>query len=139
MIFEKSCGAVVFTRRSAEIQYVILRSTDGDYGFPKGHMEAGETELSTALREIREEIGVRPTMVDGFRMETSYPLPNKPGVIKQVVYFLAEYACQELHPQPEELDAVYLMSRENALQVLTFADTKRILTEADRFLHQSCK
>ena len=134
MSFEKSCGAVLFTRRNGEIQYVIIRSVGGDYGFPKGHMEPGETELSTALREIREEVGVCPTMVDGFRMETAYPLPNQPNVTKQVVYFLAEYEGQELRPQPEEVESIRLMGYEDALGVLPFAASKQILTEANRFI-----
>ena len=29
------------------------------WGFPKGHMEMGETEEETALRELREETGIR--------------------------------------------------------------------------------
>ena len=136
MKFEKSCGAVVFTRREEEILYVIIRATNGDYGFPKGHMERGEPEQVTALREIREEVGVDAAIVGDFRMADSYPLPNKPGVVKQVVYFLAEYSGQELRPQPEEVSAVYLMPFEKARKALSFAETKRILTEANRFLNQ---
>lgn len=136
MKFEKSCGAVVFTRREEEILYVIIRATNGDYGFPKGHMEQGETEQVTALREIREEVGVDAAIVGEFRMADSYPLPNKPGVVKQVVYFLAEYSGQELRPQPEEVSAVYLMPYEEALKALSFTETKRILTEASRYLNR---
>ena len=43
MTYETSCGAVVFTRRGGEIFYVIIRSIEGYYGFPKGHMEGDET------------------------------------------------------------------------------------------------
>ena len=137
MRLEKSCGAVVFTRCGEEIQYVIIRSVGGDYGFPKGHMESGETELETALREIREEVGIVPTIIDGFRMEVRYPLLRKPGVTKHVVFFLAEYAGQELCPQQSELSGAALMSYADALGVLPYAETANILTEADRFLRQS--
>ena len=134
MRYEKSCGAIVFTRQNNEIQYVIICSTGGEYGFPKGHMEPGEDEYATALREIREEVGVAPTIIEGFRMEESYPLPNKPGVTKKVVYFLAEYADQQLRYQPEELSDVFLMPYEEALRTLTFEGTKKMLREANRFL-----
>lgn len=134
MRYEKSCGGIVFTRRCGEIFYVIIRSTGGDYGFPKGHMEAGEDERTTALREIREEVGLRPAILEGFRMEEAYPLPNKPGVTKQVVYFLAEYAGQEIRCQPEELSGASLLPYEEALRTLTFEGTRRMLTEANRFL-----
>ena len=47
---EKSCGAVVFARRSGEILYVIVRKASGAYSFPKGHVEGSETEMQTAAR-----------------------------------------------------------------------------------------
>ena len=48
MKLERSCGAVVFTRTEEEPMYVLVRSHKGHYGFPKGHMETGETEEETA-------------------------------------------------------------------------------------------
>ena len=136
MQFQKSCGAVVFTRRDNEILYVIIRQTNGDYGFPKGHMEPGEDETATALREIREEVGLRPEILAGFRKEICYPFPNKPNVVKRVVYFLGEYANQELVIQPEEVADVYCLPYEQALALLTFQETKNVLTEAQNFLIQ---
>ena len=136
MQYEKSCGAIVFTRENNEIRYVITLSTGGDYGFPKGHMEPGEDEYATALREIREEVGLCPKILEGFRTEDSYPLPNKPGVGKKVVYFLAEYADQEPKPQPEEVADIFLMPYEEALRVLSFETTRRMLREADTFLNR---
>ena len=134
MQVQKSCGAVVFTRRDNEILYVIIRQTNGDYGFPKGHMEPGEDEETTALREIREEVGLHAALLEGFRQETGYPFPNKPHVIKQVVYFLAEYAEQKIACQQSEVTAAYLLPYEQAMDLLTFQETKNILAEAERFL-----
>lgn len=134
MQVEKSCGAVVFTRADGKIRYVLAQNLEGYYGFPKGHMEAGETETETALREIREEVGLRPRLIEGFRMEDEHPLPKKPGVIKQVVYFLAEYEDQEISYQKEELLSAPLVSYEEAVELFTFESSKRILTEAHHFL-----
>lgn len=41
---EKSCGAVVFTRTEEGVRYVLVQSSEGKFGFPKGHMEKSETE-----------------------------------------------------------------------------------------------
>ena len=135
--YEKSCGGVVFTRRGNEILYVIVRHLGGHCGFPKGHMEPGEDERTTALREIREEVGLDCSLVEGFRMAEEYPLPNKPGVTKQVVYFLAEYSHQEIRHQEEELQAAYLLPFEKAVSMLPFVEAKNVLKEANSFLHQS--
>lgn len=135
MQYEKSCGAVVFTRVDGEICYVLAQNLEGYYGFPKGHMEAGETEVETALREIREEVGLSPRLIDGFRTCDEHPIPKKPGVIKQVVYFLAEYEDQEIVFQKEELLSAPLVSYEEAMALFVFEGSKRILTEAHAFLN----
>lgn len=134
MSYEVSCGAVVFTRNEGQPRYVIIRSLGGDYGFPKGHMEGSETEEETALREIWEEVGLKPRLLPGFRAVTEYPLPKKPGVIKRVVFFAAQYEGQSLCPQPSELSSAELMTYEQALAVLSFASSKQILTEARDFI-----
>ena len=136
MQYEKSCGGVVFTRDNDEIRYVIIQHLGGHWGFPKGHVEPSETESTTALREIREEIGVSAILIDGFRLEEQYLLPNKPGVAKQVIYFLAEFTDQEIVYQKEELKAAELLSYEQAMDRLTHEETKRILAKANSFLEQ---
>jgi len=136
MKMEKSCGGVVFTRRDDEILYVIIRHRGGHCGFPKGHMEPGETEQQTALREIREEVGLNVSLVSGFRTEEQYALPGKPGTMKQVVYFLTEFDDQNPTPQPEEIARVYLLPLKEALRMLPFPEARRILTEADQFLRR---
>lgn len=135
MQYEKSCGAVVFTRANGEIRYVLAQNLEGYYGFPKGHMEPGETETQTALREIREEVGLQPRLLDGFRTCDEHPIPAKPGVMKQVVYFLAEYENQEISFQKEELLSAPLVSFEEAMELFVFESSKRILKEARDFLN----
>ena len=137
MNYEKSCGGIVFTRQGNEILYVVIQHLGGHWGFPKGHMEPGEDEQATALREIREEIGVHAVLVEGFRTAEEYPLPNKPGVTKQVVYFLAEYSGQELRHQKEELKAACLLPYEAAMQRLTFPEARQLLLEANDFMRSN--
>ena len=133
---EKSCGAVVFTRDGdGTILYVIIRSHEGIYGFPKGHIEGNESEEETALREIREETGLIPRLLPEFRRVDRYSLREKPNVAKQVVYFAAEYNGQTPVPQECELSEIRLMRYQEAWNTLQFASARRILAEADRFLH----
>ena len=137
MNYEYSCGAVVFTRMNGEPHYVLVRAKDqpeGCHGFPKGHMEAGETEEQTALREIYEEVGLRVRLLEGFRAVTEYTLPAPPDTRKRVVFFLAEYEGQETTVQESELAAITIAPWPQALELTEFADSKRILTEAHEFL-----
>ena len=137
MNYEYSCGAVVFTRIDGVPHYLLVRAKDqpeGCHGFPKGHMESGETERETALREILEETGVRVELLEGFRAVTEYPLPTPPDTRKRVVFFLAEYADQQVHIQETELAGYVLAPFDDALALTEFADSKQILTEAHAFL-----
>ena len=134
MTLERSCGAVVFTRVSGEIRYVLGHAVEGFYGFPKGHMEPGETTEETALREIREEVGLEVTLLPGFHAQDEYPLPKKPGTRKRVDFFLAEYADQPLVPQETEFLSAGLYSFDEALRLLQREGSRRVLCEADGFL-----
>ena len=131
---EKSCGAVVFTRENGEIRYVLVEQRSGQYSFPKGHVEAGETEEQTALREIWEETGLRPVILPGFLEGETYEIRKKPGTIKDVVYFLVEYADQDFNPSETDAVAVRSFSFEEALEKLPSESRKRVLRHADAFL-----
>ena len=131
---EKSCGAVVFTMRNGQPLYVIVQEMAGAYSFPKGHAEGSETETETAAREVFEEIGLRPTFIEGFRETDEYDLREKPGTRKQVVYFLAEFHDEPLIPRPGEIRDIRLLTYEEALGAFEHANTRRILTAAHDFI-----
>ena len=66
MRHEKSCGGLIYREHDGETQLLLLKHRcGGHWSFPKGHMEAGETEMETALREIREETGLRVFLREG--------------------------------------------------------------------------
>lgn len=131
---ELSCGAIVFTRQDGVCRYLIVQSREGWYGFPKGHAEPGETQEETALREIWEETGIRPRLLAGFRTVDEHPIPGKPGVLKRIVYFLAEYEDQPICIQQEELQSAALMTAGEAMAVFQFESSGRLLSEAAAFL-----
>jgi len=132
MKYEKSCGAVVFTKNKDGIRYVIVQSLEGFHGFPKGHMESGETEEETALREIFEETGLKPKLLKGFKTKDEHPISD--DIIKQIIYFIAEYREQSTKIQTEELMKIDLMDFDEAMDTFEFESSKRILKEANDFL-----
>ena len=135
---EKSCGAVVFTyERDGIIRYVLVQQRSGRFCFPKGHVEAGETEYQTAMREIWEETGIRPQILNGFCETETYEVSSKPGIMKDVVYFLAEYDGQPVDPPlTEEIQNVRLCTYEEALSLLPTDSRREILSRAEHFLNR---
>lgn len=138
--YEKSCGAVVYCQDGNEIKYLLACERSGYWVFPKGHMEAGESEHDTALREVKEETGLDVSFVEGFRVTDEHSLARegRPNTIKQTVYFLARYEGQEFVPQEAEIAKIVLMSYESAMETLQFDSFKKILEQAHKFLNKLC-
>ena len=136
MNMEYSCGAIVFSRASGRLLYVIVQEMEGAWSFPKGHMEAGETEEETAYREVYEETGLRPAFIPGFLERDEYDLAEKPGFRKRVTYFLADAGNASPAPQPEEIRQILSLPYEEALGLFEHAGTRRILEAANRFLQE---
>lgn len=130
---EKSCGALVIRKNGENYDLVLIRHRfGGHWSFPKGHVEAGESERQTALREVREETGLAIRLMDGFRESVEY-FP-KPGVKKQVVYFLGEALGDELVRQEEEISELMWAPLLEAGGLVTFANDKRLIRLAKRRL-----
>lgn len=130
---EKSCGALVVRKNGESYDLVLLRHRfGGHWSFPKGHVEAGENEQQTALREVREETGLTIRLLDGFRESVEY-FP-KPGVKKQVVYFLGEALGDKLVRQEEEISELKWASIAEADGLVTFANDKRLIRLAKKRL-----
>ena len=99
-LYRKSCGVIPFRWNNGEKEYLILLQTNNCWSFPKGHMEAGEREEETALRELREETGLEAQLIPGKRMVSEYDIP--PFCRKQVVLFLGRVAGTVV-PQVQEV------------------------------------
>lgn len=134
MEYIKSCGFVPYRVADGEHRYLIIHSRNGDCGFPKGHMEPGETEHETAIRELKEETNIEAEIIDGFRHQIEYPLPGRKNVMKQSVYFLGKCVTDDLVCQECEVAEAAFVSFEEALEQLTFEETKEILRAAKEFL-----
>jgi 8-oxo-dGTP pyrophosphatase MutT (NUDIX family) len=133
MSVEKSAGAVVFFR-SARIEYLLLHSSY--WGFPKGHIESGESERAAAMREVREETGLPVVLLDGFRQVDAYSfLRCGESVQKQSIYFLGEVPSRAAHISHEHDDLAWL-TFDDALARLGYEGGKEILRKADEFLRR---
>ena len=51
---EKACGCIIID----DGKVLLVQQHQGFWGFPKGHVENGETEIQTAIREVKEETNI---------------------------------------------------------------------------------
>ena len=88
-LFRKSCGVLPYRKSNGKREYLIVYEQFSQcWSLPKGHMEAGETETQTALRELFEETGL--TAVINAAVSAAIEYPISPIARKQVVFFPGE-------------------------------------------------
>ena len=133
MNFEKSCGALVVRREEDKYYILMIRhKAGGNRSFPKGHVEAGETEYETALREVMEETSSRIAIVSDFRATVNYR--PSPGVMKEVVYFLAFTTSADIKAREGEIAQVEWVPLEQVENSLTHENDKVVFRSAMKLL-----
>ena len=135
-LYEKSCGAVIFQGTEQKRQFLLIKNLYGKHwGFPKGHMEKGESERETAAREVLEETGLAIEILDGFRETSGYH--PRPKISKRVVFFLGRACSGEVIIQQEEIERFRWVSYSGAMEILRFENDRRVLTRAWEWLKKN--
>ena len=138
MLHEKSAGAVIFNVEGSIVEYLVLQYLHKGWEFARGAIEAGESELKAAQREIHEETGLKDLdYIDGFREINSWFYNNskEKTVHKEAIFFLAKSTSQDVKLSPEHSDYRWLPFRE-AHNQLTFTKSKMILTQAHHYIEK---
>ena len=87
--FEKSCGVLPYRITDGKQEFLLVFETYSKcWSLPKGHMEAGESEVQTALRELYEETGLTARLDTSKTASIAYSISD--FARKQVVFFLGE-------------------------------------------------
>lgn len=134
MNFEESCGAVIYRISGEVLEFLAVKSkTNGHWGFPKGHVEKGETEKETAKREVIEETGLRITILDEFRTEVQYKLTD--NILKKVTYFIGITSDYSVSIQQEEIEEFRWQNFTDMFDLLTFETDKNVLMKVRNFLN----
>lgn len=129
---EKSCGAVLYFIKDNKRLYLIEQMNLGHFSMVKGHVEGNETEVETALREIKEETNLDAKIDTNFRHVITYS--PKEDSIKDVIYFVGEILSYDVKEQPEEVRKVLFLEYEEAYNILTYESDKETIKLADEYL-----
>ena len=133
----RASGFVIFRKVKDQVEYLLLQASNGARHWtpPKGHVDPGEDDITTALRETQEESGLKSSqlnVVDGFKKEIAYTAWGRPKVS---AYYLAELL---------EKDAPVTLSHEHtdwkwatidgACQLAAYPEMQEVLQQAHSFI-----
>jgi len=139
VLSQTSAGGIIFRRSEPGLQLCLIRDDYGYWTFPKGKVEAGETLEQTALREVREEIGVADVRIVTALGTTKYGFTAGDAPVRKTVHwFLMETAADtECRPVPSEhvQDAGWF-TPEQALSTVGYRNLRPVLRQALRMLRE---
>ncbi len=104
MVYETSSGGVVVSIKNQIPVVLLLKDKNGQWTFPKGLIEKGEDPKVCAMREIREETGIK-------KLQLLYPLTPieyfykwEGKLIKKKVYYyiFTNEGSEKVKPQIKE-------------------------------------
>ena len=131
-VVETSAGGVIYRVLGGTAHVLLIRDRYQHWGFPKGHVEGGETAADAALREVREETGLCDLRLEA-RLDTiDWYFRFRGRLIHKFCHFyLIESPRGDTCPQEEEgitecvwlplSDALRSISYDNAREVLRIA------------------
>ena len=135
MIEETSAGIVIFRKEDSKNLFLLLRYPSGHWDFVKGKMEKDESTHETAVRETKEETGIKDvSFLENFEEWIDYNFQYQGELVqKKVVFFLAETKTKEIEISHEHLDYIW-MDYNTAMEKTTFDNARTVLTRAQALL-----
>jgi 8-oxo-dGTP pyrophosphatase MutT (NUDIX family) len=133
---ETSAGGVIYRWRGDAPYVLLIRDGYKHWGFPKGHLEAGETPDAAALREVQEETGLAD-LVLGPRLRTIdwYFRADGRLIHKFCHFYLIECPSGDPCPQAEEgITACRWLPLAEALATISYDNARDVLTDAAEVL-----
>ena len=115
---EKSCGAFVIDSNKV----LMVKQNRGHYSFPKGHVETGETEFETAIREVKEETNVDIEIISDKRYRVEYYTSE--NNLKEVIFFIAKPLNYDIKKEEIEISEVIWVDKNEVIDTLTYENMK---------------
>lgn len=125
---EFSAGGIVFNKEGRVL--ITQHSQNNHWGFPKGHIEKGQTSKEAAIREVREEGGIEAEIIEKIGENKYFYTFDGKKRFKVVVLFLMKYLSGDIADHDFEVSEAKWVSPEEALNILSFSTDKKLLQEA---------
>ena len=139
MIQEVSYGIIPLQKRDGQWHTYVVQHTNGYWGFPKGHAEAGETPKQCAVRELYEETRLtvaRFVFEDMLKEAFEFEQAGQ-RIAKTVYYFVAEVSGEAQLVVDQEIMMGKWVRLHDAHSVVTHASGKALCQQVEKLVHSS--
>ncbi len=130
-------GIVIRSIDNRKQAILVQHNRHKGWGFPKGHIDKGESPEEAALREVEEETGVLGTIVANLPT-TRYRFTNTKGteIDKTVYWFLMRYQGIGHQTHSHEVADVRWVSLSEISGVLAFDNDRMLFGEAQEIISE---
>ncbi len=133
---EETGGGIIYRRGKSGVEILLIQDAKGRWTIPKGHVEEGEANRETAIREIREETGLRELRIADWLGKTKFNYRRGDSLILMTTYvYLIEALgdTNRLTPGDSEgITAVKWFSVNEALDLIAYENMNNLLLLALR-------
>ncbi|MGQ0647797.1 MAG: NUDIX hydrolase [Gemmatimonadaceae bacterium] len=133
---EVSAGGIVVRRATDGPFFLVIRDSYRNWGFPKGHLESGESASDAALREVSEETGL-----EGLRLVSAIDTIDwyfrfRGRLVHKVCHFyLLETDSDRTTPQRDEgITACRWETYDRAAELVSYENARGVLRRAFEIL-----
>jgi 8-oxo-dGTP diphosphatase len=130
---QRSAGGVIYQNRQGEMWVVLISTREGSvWGLPKGMIEKGEKPLEAALREVREESGLRGESVADLGYIEYWYRDSETKVLyhKFVHYYLLRWLEGDVADHGWEVDEARWFPIEKAMDTISYENERKVLLKA---------
>jgi len=138
---EISAGGVVFRRDANGPRFLLIRDSYKNWGFPKGHIEAAETPDAAAVREVREETGLRALSLRAPIEVVDWHFRFRGRLVHKICHFyLIEAEHGRARPlRREGITACRWLGFDEAMALVSYDNARAVLTRARSLLEDTAR
>ena len=130
----RSAGGVAFCKQGNDLLIAMVKSYSGNWVLPKGEVEQGETDIETAIREIKEETGLC-TEATRYLGQLSYSFKVSGRQYDKIVFhYLARVIGDLIVHESEEHSACDWVSIGLAINMARFPNEADMIARAQKIL-----
>lgn len=127
-----SFGIIPFRKLKGKWQVLLIQHLNGQHwGFPKGRAEKTETAQEAAIRELKEETGLR---VQQFLSQEPFTESYYDQERAKIVSYFPAFVAGVLECQPDEIVQAKWFDLDEAMKQISFPESQNVFKQARKHL-----